>query len=104
MLYSFGETSSSEHHLVKANFIEVDAVTFTLDEEYHKNITGGPTYEFISRLSHDDATVWHAVNFDNSVNYFQLNLSDFSLVRSAQSLDLTITNDRLRMEVSEEVV
>ena len=102
--YSFRDRNSSTHHLVKANFSQTNGTDFLLDEEYHKTIDGNLTHESISRLSHDSTTLWHAVNLDDYVTYFQLNLTNLSLSGSVRSLDSPITNGGLSMEVSQEVV
>ena len=102
--YSFKPSDSSTHHLVKASLYQGADPEYSLNETYHKTITGDSTHGSISRLSHDNATLWHAVNLDTYVTYFQLNLTDFSLIRFAQSLDNPINNGGISMEVSQEVV
>ena len=108
VIYSFKTNNSTTHHLVKASLTPPTDPTsdpdYSLDETYHKTISGDSTHGSISRLSHDNATLWHAVNLDNTVTYFQLNLDGFTLNGSARHLDSTINNGGLSMEVSEEVV
>ena len=102
--YSFRETNSDIHHLAKANFIEEDATTFWLNETYHITIDGDSTHGSVSRLSHDITTLWHAVNLDTYISYFQLNLTDNSIIGSKNDQTNAITSNGLSMEVSQEVV
>ena len=104
VFYSFRARNSSIHHLVKANFSQADDSSFLMDEKYHTTIAGNSTYGSVSRLSQDNATIWHAVNLDTYVIYFQLNLSDFSLIGSGHNLTHSINNSGIGMEVSQEVV
>ena len=108
VIYSFKATNSSTHHLVKASLNSpTDPTTdpnYSLDEAYHKSIDGDSTHGSVSRLSHDNATFWHVVNLNDTLIYFQLNLADLSYNGSVRSLNNSITNGGLSMEVSEEVV
>ena len=104
VFYSFGETGSSTHHLVIANFTQSDATTFWLNETYHATISKNSTHGSVSRLSHDITTLWHAVNLDTYISYFQLNLTDNSIIGSKNDQTNAITSNGLSMEVSQEVV
>ena len=104
VFYSFGETGSSTHHLVKASFNQGTNPDFSLNETYHQTIDGDSTLGSISRLSHDDQSLWHAVNLDTYISYFQLNLTDNSIIGSKNDQTNAITSNGLSMEVSQEVV
>ena len=105
VFYSYRETGSGSdlHHLAKADFSE-DSGTYSLTETHHKTIAGDSTLGSISRLSHDDESLWHAVNLGTFVTYFQFNSTDLTLLGSKQDGDNAITSSGLSMEVYEEVV
>ena len=103
VFYSYRETNANTHHLAIANFLE-DTGTFSLNETYHKTIAEDSTHGSISRLSHNSATLWHAVNLGTFVTYFQFNSTDLTLLGSKQDGDNAITSSGLSMEVSQEVV
>ena len=103
VFYSYRETGSDLHHLAKADFSE-DSGTYSLTETHHKTIAGDSTLGSISRLSHDDESLWHAVNLGTFVTYFQFNLTDLTLLGSKQDGNNAITSSGLSMEVYEEVV
>ena len=105
VIYSFKANDSSTHHLVKASLNPVTgSLDYSLDEEQYKNITGDSTYGSISRLSHDSETFWHVVNLGSTITYFQLNVTDFSIIGSGYNISSPINNGGLGMEVSQEVV
>ena len=103
VFYSYRETNANTHHLAIANFLE-DTSTSWLNETSHKSIDEDSTLGSISRLSHDSATLWHAVNLGTFVTYFQFNSTDLTLLGSKQDGDNAITSSGLSMEVSQEVV
>ena len=103
VFYSYRETGSDLHHLAKADFSE-DSGTFWLNETYHKTIAEDSTHGSASRLSHDNLTLWHAVNLNNYVTYFQLDSADLTLLGSKQDGTNPITSSGLSMEVSQQVV
>ena len=104
VFYSFLNRDSDVHHLVKANFNQGTNPDFSLNETYHQTIAGDSTLGSISRLSHDDQSLWHAVNLDTYISYFQLNLNDNSIIGSGYNQTNAITNSGLSMEVSQEIV
>ena len=104
VFYSFKPSGSIVHHVVKASFDLADSTTIWLNETYHKTIAGDSTHGSISRLSHDNLTLWHAVNLDNYISYFQLNLTNNSIIGSGYNQTDAITNSGLSMDVSQEIV
>ena len=103
VFYSYRETGSDLHHLAKADFSD-NSGTYSLTETHHKTIARDSTLGSISRLSSDSTTLWHAVNLDTFVTYFQFDLTDLTLLGSKQDGNNAITSSGLSMEVSQEVV
>ena len=104
MFYSYKARSSNIHHLVKANFTQTNESSYSLNEVYHQTIPGDSTDGSISKMSVDNQTLWHAVNLNHYVTYFQYNLTDFSLIGFSYRLSYTISRYGLEMEVSQEIV
>ena len=104
VIYSFKTTNSSTHHLVKVSLNPATDPDYSLNETYHKSISGNSTHGSISRLSHDNETFWHVVNLGNIVTYFQFNVTNFSIIDSGYNISSPIDNGGLGMEVSQEVV
>ena len=82
IFYSYSLLSSPyTYHLVHANYSE-SAGSYYLNEQYHQTINERSIYNSASNLGENNNTIWHAINFWTKVVYFQLNLTNFSLIGS----------------------
>ena len=104
VFYSYKIEGSSLHHLVKANYILTSGSTYSLNEEYHQTMNGNSQYGAISCLDHTNETIWHAVNMDLYIVYFQYNLTDYSLIGNKYVSSQAISTFGLHMEVAEGII
>ena len=96
---------SSLHHLVKANYILTNGSTYSLNEEYHQAMNGSSQWNAASLLDHNNETIWHAVNMNYYIVYFQYNLTDYSLIRNKYVASQALTYyDGLHMEIAEGII
>ena len=67
-------------------------------------MNGNSQYGAISCLDHTNETIWHAVNMDLYIVYFQYNLTDYSLIGNKYVSSQAISTFGLHMEVAEGII
>ena len=107
VLYGYKTSRPDKHHFVKAAFAKHESNEYLLIEQSHQSILVDTAKNGIaSRLDEDDQTVWHAIILNHNIAYFQVNLTDSSLVgaKHASNTSQWLESRVLGIEVDKGVV
>ena len=76
----------------------------SLNELNHQTINLDTSYQTALSLGENDETIWLAISSSMYILYFQYDLTNFSLIGNKYISSETISNNGLKMEVSEGIV
>ena len=76
----------------------------SLNERNHQTINLDTSYQTALSLGENDETIWLAISSSMYILYFQYDLTNFSLIGNKYISSETISNNGLKMEVSEGIV
>ena len=91
--------------MIKASYIALNNSSYMLNEDFHQTLSENYYHSAASRLDfNNNQTIWHAVDIDRYVAYFQLNLTGFSIIGNKYIASMKAKGDGLDMEVSDGIV